>query len=525
MTKNGPSAYDASKSITGIDSSPTRSDSSSQRRRRYVLSTIILCLCSLTNGFLMISVFPYAGFMVLDLLPPGRGATTENAGLYAGLIASSFMLGRFFTAYQWGRLADYYGRVWTLQASLVASMVFSLLFGTAKSLTAALVWRACLGMANGMLSTTKTLATEVAHGDDTREKRTMGLVIGMRSWAMLVGPAVGGFLAEPLQQYPALKTLEWMQDSYFATLLARYPFILPNAVGALLCLIGAVSAGCILEETLDEHARHDPNNLLPDCWDYITRSRCEKRNASKEEETPITLLNTPPPAPPPSSVWSSPITRKHMICHWMFSVVSTYIDEAFPLFCMSTAGGLGLAESSIGKIMSAAGLIFAICQYATFKLVTDRFGLYTSLMIGCVLGSFPPALIPVSVLFRASSSAGWILGVLIGLTKVMHSLYFTSMAVAINKTVTKAQRAKMNALVLVGNSVGKGFGPPAAGAIVTFSNSSIAFPAEYGSLLVWSLVPVLGLIVLRQLVWLRKTMQMLKARETSQRVETTAGPV
>jgi MFS family permease len=499
-------------------------------RRRYSLSTATLCICSLTNAYLTISVFPYAGYMVLDLLP--GIATRENSGMYAGMIASSFMLGRFLTAYQWGRVADYYGRVCTLQIALLLSVIFSILFGTSKSLAAALIWRTALGMSNGIISTTKVLANEIAHGNDVLERKTMGLVIGMRSWALLISPAIGGFLAEPLTQYRSFAESEWIKDSWIYDLLLRYPFFLPNAVGALFCLIGFVAVSCVLEETLPEEARHDPMTALPEVWDYICsclRKGWGRKNYSGKavngEGSPLLvahvkddpqLANTDTEP----SLWSRPFTRQHMIVQWMFGFVTTYIDEAFPLFCMSTVGGLGLAESSIGKIMSGAGLIFAIFQYASFSWITHRYGLYPSLMIGVILGTVPTLLIPLSLLFVGSSPARWFLSILIGVTKVMQSLYFASMAVAVNKTVTSTQRAKMNSLILVGGSAARGLGPILAGGLVTFSFSSNVFPAQYGSILIWTVVPGLGFIVFRRIVRLRKVMQ---AMETSPDVETTLG--
>jgi MFS family permease len=484
-------------------------------QRRYSLSTATLCMCSLTNAYLTISVFPYAGYLVMDLLP--GIATRENSGMYAGMIASSFMVGRFLTAYQWGRMADYYGRVCTLQAALLLSVVFSILFGTSKSLAAALIWRTALGMSNGIISTTKVLANEIAHGNDALERKTMGLVIGMRSWALLISPAIGGFLAEPLSQYPSFAESEWIRNSWMYDFLLRYPFLLPNAVGAILSLIGFVSVSCILEETLPEQARHDLKTALPAGWDYI-RSRLRKglgrENSDKavsgegsplladvKDDRQLASTDTEP------SLWSRPFPRHHLIVQWMFGFVTTYIDEAFPLFCMSTVGGLGLAESAIGKIMSGAGLIFAIFQYASFSWVTHRFGLYPSLMIGVIFGTVPTLLIPLSLLFVGSSPATWFLSILIGVTKVMQSLHFASMAVAVNRTVTSTQRAKLNSLILVGGSAARSLGPILAGGLVTFSFSSIVFPAQYGSILIWAVVPVLGFFVYRRIVRLRKAMQ------------------
>lgn len=148
------------------------------------MSTAALCACSFMNAYLAISVFPYAGYMVMSLV--GGEITPDNVGTYAGLVTSSFMLGRTLSSYAWGRAADVYGRAFVLQACLLLSAVVSLLFGMSTSLTWALVWRFCLGLSNGLISTAKTAATELANHDEAIERRTMGLVIGMRSWGYLL---------------------------------------------------------------------------------------------------------------------------------------------------------------------------------------------------------------------------------------------------------------------------------------------------------------------------------------------------
>ena len=68
-------------------------------------------------------------------------ANEENAGYYAGLLASSFMIGRSLTAYAWGKAADTYGRRTIMFASLLSAILFSLLFGLSTSFTLALLWR------------------------------------------------------------------------------------------------------------------------------------------------------------------------------------------------------------------------------------------------------------------------------------------------------------------------------------------------------------------------------------------------
>lgn len=63
------------------------------KSRRIVPITVALCFCMLTHSYLLISVFPYSGFLAIHLLNL-RLQSEDSAGPYAGLIASSFMAGR-----------------------------------------------------------------------------------------------------------------------------------------------------------------------------------------------------------------------------------------------------------------------------------------------------------------------------------------------------------------------------------------------------------------------------------------------
>jgi hypothetical protein len=139
---------------------------------RHATSTAALCLCTLTHSYLLISVFPYSGFMAIDLI---EGVDEESAGRYAGLIAAFFMVGRTLTAFHWGQLADRYGRIPILLSSLALSGLFTVLFGLSRTFAWALVWRCLLGMSNGLVGTAKTVVSELA-GSPSQETSTMGLV-------------------------------------------------------------------------------------------------------------------------------------------------------------------------------------------------------------------------------------------------------------------------------------------------------------------------------------------------------------
>ena len=48
-------------------------------------------------------------------------------------------------------------------------------------------------------------------------------------------------------------------------------------------------------------------------------------------------------------IWSRKPTRAHMIFNWIFSFVVTVTDDGFPLFTISSVGGLGYEEKDIGQ--------------------------------------------------------------------------------------------------------------------------------------------------------------------------------
>lgn len=59
--------------------------------------------------------------MAMSLVP---GLTHESVGFYAGVLSSSFMVGRAFSSYPWGKIADIYGCKFVVIVSLLYSAVF-----------------------------------------------------------------------------------------------------------------------------------------------------------------------------------------------------------------------------------------------------------------------------------------------------------------------------------------------------------------------------------------------------------------
>ena len=315
------------------------------------------------------------------------------------------MLGRLVTSYfVWGHLADTFGRVWALQVALVGSAVCSILLGTSTTLLMAFISRTLLGACNGIMSNTKTLASEVHgkhHVGGIWELRTMGLVIGMRSWGLLIGPVAGGLLAEPLQQYASWTEDLKKRDHWAFHLLSLYPFLLPNLLGAVLCTSAAIALGLLVRETLPspkspwKYLRTSISKVLCACRSMASSKASEAESGNvPSEESMLLPVHTSHGLPDDSaaaddqssSVWQSKLTRQHMVLIWTFGMVASFIDEALPLYCMMF---LAMGEVEIGQVLSIAGIFFASLQYLVFSTITQRLGSQRAIWMGAMFGSLP----------------------------------------------------------------------------------------------------------------------------------------
>ena len=524
-------------------------------------ATASLCISVLTHSWLLISVFPYSGFMALHLLP---SLDEDNVGSFAGLIASAFMIGRALSSYSWGQASDVYGRKFVLIVSLGASCIFSLLFGTATSFPLALLWRFSLGLVNGVVSTAKVSVSEIAQGDERLETKGMGLVMGMWGWGFIFTPALSGLLAEPLRQNPKSKVF-----LHFKGILSRYPFILPNLVSVAFCIIAMVAVHCYVPETLPETQLSSPFIIPAHAKDWFlkkvrrqSRQPFSSADVSQEAETESTyllsksknsetqrrrpsqvdfervdsykyaqmthsescsMLSTASPrheqrqsaAPKPTSdedvprktastfstIWSRRNTRNHLIAYWLFSFVAVTVEEAFPLYCISKSGGLGLTEVTIGKILSVSGTLFAIGQYFVYSYIVNQFGLNNAIRIGISMSGPLIALVPLVLFFNRQAQNGEItsfalvyLSVVFAIYRIFSLVFFSSVTVATNRTVDPSLRGVLNGISSLGGSVAKGVGPIFSGALVAICFSSGVFNPVVGGFVIFLTIGVCGAV-------------------------------
>ncbi|KAL3940100.1 MAG: hypothetical protein SGBAC_005284 [Bacillariaceae sp.] len=513
-------------------------------------TTGALTVAMFVQSYLLVSVFPYSGFLAMFLIP---GLNEETAGSYAGLVASSFMFGRTFSSFQWGRAADVYGRVFVIRTSLLLSAAFSICFGLAPTFRSALFWRFILGMSNGMMGPLKTLVSEVTHGDQKKETRMMGIVIGMWGYGFLLNPALGGYLSDPVKQYPNAQFVE-----VFEPLFSRYPFLLPNVLGCLLCLVAFFMVGRYVEETLPEEklqpfslwhlikskcsccfprqqpallrrvssfglfkhlhpteaevsdefiSADDRKGVLPK-WvspspstsNLVYMSRTPSLPKAKPDEEQMTETISPLEDEEKAtirSLWSRIPTRQHLIVYWMYSFSVVCVDETFPLYCISKGSGLAIQEKNIGDILSATGLFYVTLQYFLLTGLVDRLGLYSAMRIGAFMSIPLCCLVPISLITMKGAPEGQVnwptlayISLTYGVIRAFSTVTFSTLTMSTNKTVPSHHRATMNGLSMLGGSLAKAAGPTFAGFLFSTSVNNVEPP--YGSVVAYSVISLIG---------------------------------
>ena len=477
---------------------------SEPRRAAPWRATLTLCCCMLVHSYLLISVFPYSGYMAMDLLDLSR----EEAGSYAGWLAASFMLGRALTSVPWGWVADSHGRRTVLVISLALSAVGSLAFGLSPTFAAAMSFRFLLGASNGIMGSIKVLVSELATTEEG-EAKTMSLVIGMWGWGFLISPAIAGFLADPVDQYSGYFDDE---HSSITRILTRYPYLLPNILGSLLCLMAAAAALCFVEETLPPEQMQPWSDLIPfrkllqrlrNCHRVAVLRKQSSREQLEQEDVEAQSQQSEESSceehvrsPSVLRILQRRATRISLGVYWTFSFVGLTVDEAVPLFLLSEVAGFGLAERTIGSLLSVAGLVFAIAQYFVATAFYNRFGLIRSIRMGALLSALILFLVPWSVWMEDGSSLEpgtfVYLALCFAFYRSMTLVVFSNISVAVNRSVPSEERATTNGLSALGGSVMKGLGPAFAGYLVTYS---VRWCGEYGSLLIFGIIALLGVAV------------------------------
>ncbi|KAA8906098.1 major facilitator superfamily domain-containing protein [Sphaerosporella brunnea] len=360
-----------------------------------VKQLIILALCRICEPISFTSIFPYIYQMIESF---GIAKNQNEIGIYAGMVTSAFAIAEFSTGMLWGRISDRIGRKPVLIIGLVGTLISMLIFGFAKSLSVALIARALGGGLNGNIGVIQTTVAELVR-EKEHQPRAFAIMPFIWCLGSIIGPALGGLLAEPTRFYPGIFPP--------GGLLEEYPFLLPNMVSSVVLVFGIANGILFLEETHEvlrqkrDYGREIGEKLVNFfSWKKPEPKRGDNGYTALETEPLLSRHNadystnngqeTPDIAPQKKipSIWRA-FTRPVIglvISYGILAYHTMGFEQLMPVFLSTPVsdekphdllrftGGLGMTTQSIGFILSMQG-VFSMCmQFFVFPPVARHFG-------------------------------------------------------------------------------------------------------------------------------------------------------
>ncbi|KAF9887059.1 hypothetical protein FE257_010553 [Aspergillus nanangensis] len=500
----------------------------------------VLALCRICEPIAFMSIFPYVYHMVESF------HVTDNdrkIALYAGLITSSFTFAEFSAGMFWGRMSDKIGRKPVLVMGLIGTAISMIVFGFAPNLATAMIARALGGLLNGNIGVLQTTVAEIV---TVKEHQPRAYSIMPFVWCLgsILGPAMGGALAQPCDNYP------WLFQRN--TILDRFPFLLPNVVCVVVLVCGIVVGFLFLEETHPEKKyRRDPglelgNWLVAKCFGGSRVQVDEKVDDEKSE------MNAPDyfdydDVPPPEyrSTESSPrllpvkesdtlsdhddiegqmknekcampkaFTRQvvfNIIAYGILAYHSVSFDQLMPVFLSTPkstenitlpfkfTGGLGMATKPIGFMLAVQGVYSMIAQLWLFPFVVRHFGTLRTFRF--VLLVWPPLylLVPYLILLpEVLQTTAVYVALICKIT--FHVIAFPATAILLaNAAPSSKVLGSINGAAASTASLSRAFGPTVTGFL-----HSRGLESGYSVLAWWAcgIVCVIGAI---QSFWMEET--------------------
>ncbi|KAJ6870255.1 hypothetical protein NC652_036013 [Populus alba x Populus x berolinensis] len=267
----------------------------------------------------------------------------EDIGYYAGYVGSAFMFGRALTSVLWGMIADRYGRKPVIIFGTVSVVIFNTLFGLSTSFWMAISTRFLLGSLCGILGPMRAYASEVCR----KEYQALGMSIISTSWGigLVIGPALGGFLAQPAEKFPYI----FSSDSLFG----RFPYLLPCLLISIFS-VGVLVVCCLLPETIHNHKGNDEERNDSDALGTTTF----ESNSSQKS----LLKNWP--------------LISSIIAYCVFQLHDMAYAEIFSLWAVSPRknGGLSFSTADVGEVLAFSGFGLLLFQLFIYPVAERNFG-------------------------------------------------------------------------------------------------------------------------------------------------------
>ncbi|CAH9068929.1 unnamed protein product [Cuscuta epithymum] len=454
-----------------------RADAGVPVKHVFFISIVTLCAALPIS-----SLFPFLYFMVRDFNIAER---EEDISYYAGYVGSSFMLGRALTSVLWGIIADRYGRRPVVMIGTLTVVVFNTLFGLSLNYWMAIVTRFLLGSLCGIIGTMRAYASEICR----KEYHALGISAVSTSWGigLVIGPAIGGYFAQPAEKYPNI----FSEESFFG----KFPYFLPCLMISVIALIASV-VSLWLPETMHTHTK---GNKQGDVSKY------------PKQEAPSSKKSLMKNWPLISSILVYCVFQLHDIAYL----------EIFSLWAVSPRkiGGLSFTTSDVGQVLAITGMGLLLFQLFIYPLVEKPLGPVMISRVGAAL-SIPLLSSYPYVAMLSGLGLSLVLNCVSMLKNVLSVSITTGLLILQNRAVCQEQRGAANGISMSAMSLFKTIGPAAGGSLLSWSQrrqDAKFMPGDQLVFFVLNVIELLGLVMtLRPFLRLPEETSDLKHDEVGQ---------
>lgn len=389
-----------------------------------MMQIFLLCYARMMEPIAFFSIVPY----IAQMVERNGHLPKADVGFYSGLIESLFSATQMLVLIHWGKLADRIGRKPILIYSLVGMAIGPAMFGMASNLWQMILFRCLAGVFSGSTLIIRTMVSD--HSTPKTQARAFSWFAFSGNLGILAGTILGGFLADPVSQYPKLfKGLAFFE---------KYPYSLPGFVIAGISMTGVITSIFFLEETLDK-----------------SESERDGANAGgTKNDSMMQLLKAPGIL---NVLW--------VYCHVMLLAFAFTALMPVYLYTPIDVGGLEFDPFQIAMYMAVQGASQALWLVLAFPFLHRRLGT-KKLMYGCgvMYPIFFGGYIFVNEMLRIHTPAAmawfWIVGSIVAVIGPGVSMAFTGCQLALNDASPNPQvMGTLNGIALSATSGLRSFVP------------------------------------------------------------------
>ncbi|CAN7037720.1 unnamed protein product [Brassica rapa subsp. trilocularis] len=440
-----------------------------QLRKGYpYLELSFVWIIVLSTSLPISSLYPFLYYMIEDF---GVAKTEKDIGFYAGFIGCSFMLGRALTSVFWGIVADRYGRKPIILLGTISIAIFNALFGLSLNFWMAIGTRFLLGSFNCLLGTMKAYASEIFR--DEYQATAMSAVSTAWGIGLIIGPALGGFLAQPADKYPNV----FSKDSIFG----RFRYALPCFTISAFALVVTVLC-CFIPETLHNHKQDITSD--DDSYEVLEAASLEStgKTGKNEKTSQGSLLKNWP-------------LMSSIIVYCVLCLHDTAYSEIFALWANSPRkyGGLSYSTNDVGTVLAISGLGLFSFQVFVYPLAERLLG---PVLVTRYAGAL---MIPIQMSYPfIANLSGLSLSLLLNCASILINVLsvsaITGLLILQNKAVDQSQRGAANGIAMTAMSLFKTVGPAGAGILFSWSERRLNAAFLPGSHLVFFVLNVIVVV-------------------------------